>query len=304
MTEILIIGPGAIGLCVGAALLGGKGSTERFSVKFAARAAFERLDVTAYRGGEVVDHLDCAATVFTDPAQVSAVDWVFVCVKTTQIASISAWMKAAVGPNTKVAIFQNGAEHLDLIAPFVTETTPLVPVIIDLPASRSNNGVAKWRDKALINVPDSPQAHAFVTLLADTFFDAKVADDYQTVVWNKLTINAPTGAVLALTGQPMGVLHREGVAEIVRALLCETVAVGRAEGADLPDSLIEARMQAFMQAGPLEGNSMYEDRLAGRETEWRIRNAVICRLGRKHGIKTPVSDLLVPLLAAQYNSSQ
>ena len=38
--------------------------------------------------------------------------------------------------------------------------------------------------------------------------------------------------------------------------------------------------------------------MAGRETEWDARNAVIVRKGARHGIATPVSAALVPLLAA------
>jgi 2-dehydropantoate 2-reductase len=40
------------------------------------------------------------------------------------------------------------------------------------------------------------------------------------------------------------------------------------------------------------------DRQAGRELEWDARNGVVRRLGRRHGIPTPVSDVIVPLLAA------
>lgn len=36
----------------------------------------------------------------------------------------------------------------------------------------------------------------------------------------------------------------------------------------------------------------------GRPLEWDARNGVVQRLGAKHGIPTPVSDVVVPLLAA------
>ena len=39
------------------------------------------------------------------------------------------------------------------------------------------------------------------------------------------------------------------------------------------------------------------DRQADRPMEWDIRNGVIQRYGRKHGIAVPISDV-VPLLAA------
>jgi 2-dehydropantoate 2-reductase len=46
------------------------------------------------------------------------------------------------------------------------------------------------------------------------------------------------------------------------------------------------------------GTSILTDREAGRPLEWDVRNDVIARRGRARGIPTPISDILVPLLAA------
>jgi 2-dehydropantoate 2-reductase len=46
------------------------------------------------------------------------------------------------------------------------------------------------------------------------------------------------------------------------------------------------------------GTSILSDLEAGRPLEWDIRNGVVARRGRTHGIPTPISDILVPLLAA------
>ena len=43
---------------------------------------------------------------------------------------------------------------------------------------------------------------------------------------------------------------------------------------------------------------MMADREAARPMEWDIRNGVLIRKARAHGIATPISDVLVPLLAA------
>ena len=43
---------------------------------------------------------------------------------------------------------------------------------------------------------------------------------------------------------------------------------------------------------------MLSDREADRPLEWDIRNGVIARRGALHGIATPISDVVVPLLAA------
>lgn len=44
--------------------------------------------------------------------------------------------------------------------------------------------------------------------------------------------------------------------------------------------------------------SFLADLQADRPMEWDIRNGVIQRHGRKHGIAVPISDVEVPLLAA------
>jgi 2-dehydropantoate 2-reductase len=43
---------------------------------------------------------------------------------------------------------------------------------------------------------------------------------------------------------------------------------------------------------------MFYDRIEGRTMEWDARNGVIVRLGARHGIATPVSEVLVALLSA------
>ena len=176
--------------------------------------------------------------------------------------------------------------------------TTVVPVVVELPARRTAPGEVTWRRCALLTVSGDVAGKEFCGLFAGSFVTASAVDNLVTVAWTKLCLNAPSGAILALTGQPMRVFRKPGVADVARAILRECIAVGRAEGAKLDDALVEVQIEAFLKAGPDEGNSMYADRMAARETEWDARNAVIARKGARHGIATPVSAALVPLLAA------
>ena len=54
----------------------------------------------------------------------------------------------------------------------------------------------------------------------------------------------------------------------------------------------------FATVPPDMGTSMLFDREKGLQLEWHARNGVIRDLGVRHGIPTPVSDVIVPLLAA------
>jgi 2-dehydropantoate 2-reductase len=287
MATITLIGPGAIGLTVGAALL-----DAGHDVRFVARQPFDTLTVKTEEGVfrrhqvKVIDQADITPT-----------DWVFLCVKAHQVASASDALKAAIGPNTRVAVLQNGVEHRERVAPFTAAA--VVPVMVDVPAGKLGRGEAMWRGRAILNVQDSDDGRAFHGLFKDTFMNVSIVDDLLTRMWWKLCVNAPGGAILCLTGKPMKVFHQPGIVDVARGILQECLAVGRAEGAKLEASVIEEQVNTFLNAAPEESNSMFDDFRAGRETEWDARNGVLVRKGAKHGIPTPVSNLIVPLLAAQ-----
>jgi 2-dehydropantoate 2-reductase len=84
----------------------------------------------------------------------------------------------------------------------------------------------------------------------------------------------------------------------MRARVRECIAVGRAEGADLDDTLIESVLDSY-RTGPEDAiNSLHADRLAGRRIEIDARSGAVVRLGRKHRIETPANQMIVALLEA------
>lgn len=289
MTNIVVIGPGAIGCVVGAALI-----EAGQNVTFCARQAFDRL--TVQKQGEAAKNF--SAHVVTNERDIAPADWVLLCVKAHQVASAEGWLGAAVGPQTKLAVLQNGVEQRENVEPYVPKGTAIVPVVVDLPATRTAPGAVHWHSRANLTVGDDAAGREFVALFAGSFANAMADGDLLTRAWMKLCINAPGGAILALTGQTMSVFRKDGIADVARAILAECIAVGRAEGARLDDGLIERTMERFLSSGPGEGNSMYADRMAGLKVEWEARNGVIVRKAARHGIAVPVSAALVPLLAA------
>lgn len=294
MSRITLVGPGAIGCAIGAALL-----EAGHDVTFGARRSFSRLSVQ--KDGEAAKTF--AAKVVTTPDKVPAADWVLLCVKAYQVAGSADWLRTAVGPGTKAAVLQNGVEQRENAEPYVPAGTSIVPVVVDLPVSRTAPGQAMWKRIASVTTPDDAAGVEFCSLFQGSFVTAEATADFVTRAWLKLCNNAPSGAILALTGQRMRVMRSHGVADVARAILKECIAVGRAEGANLDDALIERQVGFFLSAGRDEGNSMYEDCMAGREMEWNARNAVIVRKAARHGIPVPVSAALVPLLAAISNAA-
>jgi 2-dehydropantoate 2-reductase len=96
--------------------------------------------------------------------------------------------------------------------------------------------------------------------------------------------------------KPAGVLRDEAMAEIALGIVAECAAVGRAEGAQLDDSIAQKVLNGYRAQPPDSINSMLADRLAGRPMEIDARNGVIVRKGASHGIKTPMNQMAAALL--------
>ena len=283
--RIAVIGPGAVGGTLAAWL------AQAHDVTLCVRTAFERLQV------ETPDGLLAATpTVLTDPASAAPVDWVLVTTKTYDAAGAAAWLARLVGPQTRVAVLQNGVEHVERFSPYLPAER-ITPAVVDIPAERTAPGVIRQRRMGWIKVPAGEAGEAFVALFAHTPIEVATTDDFKTIAWRKLALNC-AGAVNALTLKPAGIAQRDDIAAIMKDLVAECVAVGRAEGADLPADLPDEVVAGY-RAGPADGiNSLHADRLAGRPMEIDARNGVIVRKGAAHGIATPVNAMVTALLEA------
>jgi 2-dehydropantoate 2-reductase len=285
--RVAVIGPGAVGGVIAAWLA----QNPDLTVEVCARTAFDRLEVETPGGP-----LTATPRVLTAPDQASSVDWAIITTKTYDAAATGAWLDRLVGAGTRVAVLQNGVEHVERFTPYV-DAEWITPAVVDIPAERSAPGRVRQRRDGTILVPQGEAGEAFVSLFADTPIEVATTPDFKTAAWKKLALNC-AGAVNALTLKPSGVARREPIADIMRALVGECVAVGRAEGADLPSDLPETVVEGY-RSGPADGvNSLHADRAAGRPMELDARNGVIVRLGARHGIATPVNAMVVALLEA------
>lgn len=287
MTRVTVVGPGAIGAVVAARLA----QNAAYDLTVCARTPLEALLIEAEDGP-----IRASPRVITDPSEGEPADWVLIATKTYDAAAAALWLERAMGPDTRVAVLQNGVEHVERFAPFV-DRERLLPCVVDIPAERFGPGHVRQRSPGTLLVPAGPDGEAFVALFAHTTIRASTTDDFTTAAWRKLCINS-AGAVSALTLRPAEVAWDESAADLMRRIVAECVAVGRTIGADLPDSLPDDVLAGYRGAAPQSLNSIHADRLAGRPMETDARNGVIVRLGARAGVPTPVNATVVALLQA------
>jgi 2-dehydropantoate 2-reductase len=293
MARIAIVGPGAVGGVIAAWL----GKTRNHEVILCARRPLEEIHVETPHG-----LLVARPTVLTAPDQAMPVDWVLVATKAYDSAGAALWLKGLAAQGAPVAILQNGVEHRERFSPFLP-TDQLVPVMVDCPAERTTPTHIRQRGTAKMVVQDDPHGRAFMGLFAGTPVEVATTPDLKSAVWRKLCINA-AGVISGLVLQPASVMQDEQIGELSRQLVRECIAVGRAEGAVMDDSLADTVLQAYRNSPPDSVNSLHADRQAGRTTEIDARNGVIVRLGRKHGIATPYNQMAMTLIEAMTRASE
>ena len=286
-TTVAVVGPGAIGTTVAAAL-----HEAGHTPILCGRTARDHLELRDDDGVVVVP-----GPVRTDPAQIGEkVDLVFLAVKATQVEAAAPWLAALCHPGTVVCVLQNGVEQVAAVEPFVPGSAVL-PSVVWFPAQAQPNGSVWLRGEPRLTVPDVPAARPVIDALHDTRVTVDPVTDFTSAAWRKLLQNAAAG-IMVLTGRRAGMFGRDDIARLALDYLCEGLAVARAEGAVLGDEVPQQIVDAFRAYPPDMGTSILADRDADRPLEWSIRNEVLVRRGRAHGILTPIGDVIVPLLAA------
>lgn len=287
---VAVVGLGSIG-GIAAACLAEAG---RHDVIGCARKPIDKL--TLERPGRTVTP---PLPVITDPAEATPADWVLVVTKTQDTAAAAPWLARLCTRSTRVAVLQNGIDHVERVAPLANGAT-VVPVIVyyngeRLAPDRLRMRVAGDHDLA---VPDDAGGRAFAALAAGTPLRVLVEPDFVTLKWRKLLLNAVANPITALTMQRQAVLRRPDVHALCLDVLTETVKVARADGATLPDNEPRLAMERLLQFSPELGTSMYFDRMAGRSFEVEALTGAVVAAGERHGIATPLNRVFLALLRA------
>ncbi len=173
----------------------------------------------------------------------------------------------------------------------------MLPSVVWFPAQREPDASVWLRAAPRLTLPDTPAAKRVQSVLQGTRCAVDLSADFISVAWRKLLQNAAAG-LMVLSGRRAGMFSRDDITTLAMAYLQECLAVARAEGATLADAVPLEIVTGFQRAPADWAPRFSQTAGAGRPLEWDIRNGVVQRYGRKHGIPTPLSDVIVPLLAA------
>ncbi|SKC81532.1 ketopantoate reductase [Burkholderia sp. CF099] len=295
--KIAILGAGALGCAIGAALTEGGNEVWLLNRSVAHVEAMRRdgLRVDDANGSRRVE-----VKATTRAAEVGAVDLVVVLVKSFHTDAAMRGALALVGPDTLVLSLQNGLGHEDVLADIVGRGRVLAGKTYVGGVMRNpghiESGVA---GKATYIGELDRGITSRVMAIAETFNAAglatTVSDNIVGTMWDKLLVNVATGALTGTTGLTYGQLYDEPLLKTAAlAAVAEAIAVAHAAGVTLSTTDPE---RPWILAG--EGlssafkTSMLQSLEKGSITEIDFINGAVVRWGQRHGVPTPVNATLV-----------
>ncbi len=160
-------------------------------------------------------------------------------------------------------------------------------------------GLVKAGGEGPISIQSHPRLAPLEQALKSAGFQVELVTDANALVWGKLVINSAINPLTALLRVPNGeLLNRPAARALMRALAGETAAVASAQHVKLgfPDPVALVEDVASRTASNY--SSMFQDIRRGAPTEIEAICGAISRLGRQHGIATPINDACWRLVQA------
>ena len=236
------------------------------------------------------------------PATIGKVDLIIFCTKTYDIVTAAEQMRPLVGPGVAILTIQNGVDNAERAAAALGVDVVHAAAIYFSATLESPGVIAKVGGLGGRVVFGNPagsigqRTEQIAEVLRGAGFEAQIHADIRAALWEKF-LGVILGSISVLTRLPNGPLVAcAETRELMRGMLIEGVAVARASGVVLADEFVEKTLGIVQQLPPQLRPSQYFDIAAGRRLEIDALNGTIVRIGREHGIATPLNFALYAAL--------
>ena len=233
-------------------------------------------------------------------------DVIFVATKSMQLRNMLAKVKHLMHKNTKIICILNGLGHVDTLKEFVKEENILIGVTV-WTSGLGGPGVLKAYGSGKTEIKQVKEENleatkALIDRLNKAGLNMKYSDNTFQSIWHKAGLNCVLNTYCTLIDCNIGEYGSyEQNLELTRAVLNEVTEVGRAEGVDVLQEVIEENIENCFDPNTagLHYPSLYQDMKNGRLTEIDYLNGAISKLGKKHNILTPVCDAVTLMIHAK-----
>ncbi len=292
--KIAVMAAGGVGGYFGARL-----QAAGEEVHFLARGA--HLDAIRQNGLRLdsalgdIHMVDASAT--DDPASIGPVNVVLFAVKLWDTEAAGAACKPLVGPDTSVIMLQNGVDGVQRLAPILGEKAVVggvayISAFIERPGMIRHHG-----NFARLQFEQSAGLKSFYDSCGRAGIDAEMPADIELAQWQKFVFLVGLSGATTVTRKGIGpIVADEDCHRLLRNLMEETAAVGRARGVALPDDYALDRLAYAEGLPPDMKASTLDDLERGKRLELDWLSGEVSRLGADLGVPTPANDAVYAAL--------
>lgn len=230
-------------------------------------------------------------------------DVVFIATKSMQLGSMLESIKHLIHDKTKFICVLNGLGHVETLKQYIKEENILIGVTVWTsglggPGILDAVGTGKT-DIKQVKEANMEETFALIERLNHAGLNMIYSEDTFQAIWHKAGLNCVLNSYCTLIDCNINQYgNYQYHLELTRAVLDEVVAVGRAEGIDVRQDVIEKNIENCFdpKTAGLHYPSLYQDMHNGRLTEIDYLNGAIVKLGKKHGIDTPVCRVITLMI--------
>ena len=259
--------------------------------------------ITLEEGGE--DHIYRPKAV-TDTSGLPEMDLVILFVKALFSRSALEGNRGLIGKDTYLLTLQNGSGHEDILGEFVPTERIIIGTTEDqgtvLGMAHIRHGGTGGTNLGML----CPDTAGFLPRLKETMdacgFRAKIHENIQQLIWNKLFVNVALSAVTAVLNVKMGFIAEDPHAlALSRQLLHEAVEVAHAMGLEADEEHLQQEIIETSKRVPDGVTSICADLSKGRKTEVDTISGSVVRAAKKCGVAVPAHEFLVNMVHAMEN---
>jgi 2-dehydropantoate 2-reductase len=238
-----------------------------------------------------------------DPAAVGPCDCVLFCVKSYDTREAAADLGPLLDDDTAVVSLQNGVDNEAWIAEeigaghVVGGVAYIFSTIAEPGVVEHTGGPARFVYGELDGERTSRIEALDDALSSCAGVEAVLADDVRVELWRKFCLICAQAGMTATTRLPLGEIREtEASWTMYRRLMEEVSAVARAEGVDLPETVVEEWCEFVRDLDPEMYSSLHYDLTHGKRLELDALHGSVVRHAGDVGVAVPMNEAVHAIL--------
>jgi len=202
-------------------------------------------------------------------------------------------VKNVLKKDTVILILQNGLGNKEVVKGIAGDDVEVIRGVPKIAAEFLKPGeVTFWNGETILEKTRTGKAIA--ALFNERGLKARVSNEIDREVWNKLILNCVVNPLTAILQVRNNEILVGSLKRLRSRIVEECVEVGKCEGIDFQPNVNESVDKCISRYENY--SSMCQDIMKGRDTEIEFINGKIVKLGRKHKISTPMNEAMVCLV--------